>query len=278
MAVNGLTEADVVFLRELVLRRSAIVIDESKDYLIETRLEKLASDLNYANLGMLVTDVRRDSGTITRQLIEALTTHETLFFRDVRPFDALKREILPPMIAARQASRQLTIWSAACSTGQEIFSVAMLLREQFPEVLNWPVRLYATDISGPVVERAAQGRFQQLEVNRGLPAAMLVKYFERDGVDWKIKDEVRRMVRFEQLNLLHNWPADLRPDIVLLRNVLIYFNVTTKKEILTRVRHVLRPGGALLLGSAETTIGVDDSWERAPESLTPWYRLPRSGP
>ena len=127
MAVTGLPDADVVYLRELVQRRSAIVLDESKDYLIETRLEKLARDLNYANLGTLVADVRRDAGTVTRQLIEALTTHETLFFRDVRPFDALKREILPPLIAARQAARQLTIWSAACSTGQEIFSVALLL-------------------------------------------------------------------------------------------------------------------------------------------------------
>jgi len=254
------------------------VLDESKDYLIETRLEKLARDLNYANLGTLVADVRRDAGTVTRQLIEALTTHETLFFRDVRPFDALKREILPPLIAARQAARQLTIWSAACSTGQEIFSVAMLLKENFPEVLSWPVKLYATDISGQVVERAMQGRFQQLEVNRGLPAAMLVKYFERDGVDWKVKDEIRKMVRFEQLNLLHAWPSDLRPDIVLLRNVLIYFNVQTKKELLTRVRQTLRPDGALLLGSAETTLGIDDGWDRAPGSVTPWYRPLRSTP
>jgi chemotaxis protein methyltransferase CheR len=278
MAVIGLPDADVVFLRDLVQRRSAIVLDESKDYLIETRLEKLARDLNYANLGTLVADVRRDAGTVTRQLIEALTTHETVFFRDDRPFEALKREILPPLIAARQAARQLTIWSAACSTGQEIFSVAMLLKENFPEVLSWPVKLYATDISGQVVERAMQGRFQQLEVNRGLPAAMLVKYFERDGVDWKVKDEIRKMVRFEQLNLLHAWPSDLRPDIVLLRNVLIYFNVQTKKELLTRVRQTLRPDGALLLGSAETTLGIDNGWERAPGSVTPWYRPLRSTP
>lgn len=278
MAVNGLADADVVFLRELVQRRSAIVLDESKDYLIETRLEKLARDLNYASLGALVADVRRDAGTVTRHLIEALTTHETLFFRDVRPFEALKREILPSLIAARQATRQLTIWSAACSTGQEIFSVAMILKENFPELLSWPVKLYATDISGQVIERAMQGRFQQLEVNRGLPAAMLVKYFERDGVDWKVRDDIRKMVRFEQLNLLHAWPFDLRPDIVLLRNVLIYFNMQTKKELLARVRQTLRPDGALVLGSAETTLGIDDGWERAPGSLTPWYRALRSPP
>ena len=278
MAVNGLADADVVFLRELVLRRSAIVLDESKDYLVETRLEKLARDLNYANLAGLVADVRRDSGTVTRQLIEALTTHETLFFRDVRPFEALKREILPPLIAARQANKQLTIWSAACSSGQEIFSVAMMLRETFPDVVSWPVKLYATDISAQIIEKAQQGKFQQLEINRGLPAAMLVKYFDRDGVDWKVKDDIRKMVRFEQLNLLHAWPIDLRPDIVLLRNVLIYFNVQTKKELLTRVRQTLRPDGALLLGSAETTLGIDDGWERAPGSVTPWYRALRSTP
>lgn len=278
MAVNGLADADVVFLRDLVLRRSAIVLDESKDYLVETRLEKLARDLNYANLAGLVADVRRDSGTVTRQMIEALTTHETLFFRDVRPFEALKREILPPLIAARQASRQLTIWSAACSSGQEIFSVAMMLRETFPEVVSWPVRLIATDISAQILEKAQQGKFQQLEVNRGLPAAMLVKYFERDGVDWKVKDDIRKMVRFEQLNLLHAWPGDLRPDVVLLRNVLIYFSVATKKEILTRVRQTIRPDGALVLGSAETTLGIDDGWERAPGAQTPWYRVGRSTP
>jgi chemotaxis protein methyltransferase CheR len=278
MAVNGLADVDVVFLRDLVQKRSAIVLDESKDYLIETRLEKLARDLNYANLATLVSDVRRDAGTVTRQLIEALTTHETLFFRDVRPFEALKREILPPLIAARQASRQLTIWSAACSSGQEIFSVAMMLREQFPDVAAWPVKLYATDISAQILERAQQGRFQQLEVNRGLPAAMLVKYFERDGVDWKVKDDIRRMVRFEQLNLLHAWPIDLRPDIVLLRNVLIYVNVPTKKELLTRVRQVIRPDGALVLGAAETTLGIDDGWERAAGAQSPWYRIARGTP
>jgi chemotaxis protein methyltransferase CheR len=278
MTVTGLSEADVVFLRELVQKRSAIVLDDSKDYLLETRLDKLARDLNYASIAALVADVRRDAGTATRQLIEALTTHETLFFRDVRPFEALKREILPPLIAARQASRQLTIWSAACSTGQEIFSVAMMLRENFPDVASWPVKLYATDISGQVIERAMRGRFQQLEVNRGLPAAMLVKYFDRDGVDWKVKEDIRKMVRFEQLNLLHAWPLDLRPDVVLLRNVLIYFNISTKKEILARVRQILRPDGALVLGSAESTLGIDDAWERAPNSTTPWYRALRSAP
>jgi chemotaxis protein methyltransferase CheR len=278
MAVNGLVDADVVFLRDLVQKRSAIVLDETKDYLIETRLERLARDLNYANLAALVADVRRDAGTVTRQLIEALTTHETLFFRDVRPFEVLKREILPPLIAARQANRQLTIWSAACSSGQEIFSVAMMLREHFPDVVSWPVKLYATDISAQILERAQQGRFQQLEVNRGLPAAMLVKYFERDGVDWKVKDDIRRMVRFEQLNLLHAWPLDLRPDVVLLRNVLIYFNVPTKKELLTRVRQILRPDGALMLGAAETTLGIDDGWERAPGAQSPWYRVARGSP
>jgi chemotaxis protein methyltransferase CheR len=275
MAVTGLSDDDVVFLRDLVLKRSAIVLDESKDYLIETRLERLAQDLNYPSLAALVADARRDAGTITRQLIEAMTTHETLFFRDVKPFEALKREILPALIAARQSSRQLSIWSAACSTGQEIFSVAMLLREHFSEVTSWPAKLYATDLSVQVLERAMQGRFQQLEVNRGLPAAMLVKYFDRDGVDWKVKDDIRKMVRFEQLNLLHLWPGDLRPDIVLLRNVLIYFNAATKKDILARVRQVMRPDGALVLGSAETTLGVDDAWERAPGSSTPWFRLAR---
>jgi chemotaxis protein methyltransferase CheR len=278
MAVAGLTEADVVFLRDLIHRTSAIFLDESKDYLLETRLEKLAHELKYPGLAALITDVRRDSPGIAQHVVEALTTHETLFFRDVKPFETLKKEILPSLIAARQSSRQLTIWSAACSTGQEIYSVAMLLKEHFPEAFSWPVKLYATDISKPVIDRAILGRFQQLEVNRGLPATMLVKYFERDGIDWKVKEDIRRSVRFERLNLLHAWPSDLRPDIVLMRNVMIYFNAQTKKEILSRVRQAISRDGALILGSAETTHGIDEGWERAPGSMAPWYRAVRSSP
>jgi chemotaxis protein methyltransferase CheR len=232
VTVAGLTEADVVYLRDFIHRASAIFLDESKDYLLETRLEKLARELSYQSLAALVSDLRRDVPGVGQHVVEALTTHETLFFRDVKPFETLKKEILPPLIAARQGSRQLTIWSAACSTGQEIFSIAMLLKEHFPDAFGWPIKLYATDISKQVIERAMQGRFQQLEINRGLPAAMLVKYFEKDGLDWRLTEELRRSVRFERLNLLHSWPANLRPDIVFMRNVLIYFNAQTKKEIL----------------------------------------------
>ena len=278
MTVAGLTEADVVYLRDFIHRASAIFLDESKDYLLETRLEKLARELSYQSLAALVSDLRRDVPGVGQHVVEALTTHETLFFRDVKPFETLKKEILPPLIAARQGSRQLTIWSAACSTGQEIFSIAMLLKEHFPDAFGWPIKLYATDISKQVIERAMQGRFQQLEINRGLPAAMLVKYFEKDGLDWRLTEELRRSVRFERLNLLHSWPANLRPDIVFMRNVLIYFNAQTKKEILSKLRQTLSRDGALMLGSAETTHGIDEGWERAPGSMAPWYRVIRSAP
>lgn len=271
MAVNGLTGDDLAYIRDVVFRKAAIVIDESKDYLIETRLEKLAHDLNHPNIGALVGAIRRSPQTLTHQLVEALTTHETLFFRDVRPFEALKKEILPGLIAARQGTRQLTIWSAACSTGQEIYSIAMMLTESFPQLTGWSIKLFATDISGQIIERAIEARFHQFEVNRGLPATMLVKYFEKDGLEWRLKEPIRKMVTFQRLNLLDPWPVDLRPDVVLLRNVLIYFDVNTKKEILTRVRRILRPDGALLLGAAETTLGLDPGWERAP-GTTPWYR------
>jgi chemotaxis protein methyltransferase CheR len=203
-------------------------------------------------------------------VIAAVATNETTFFRDVHPFDAL-RDVVIPAVLAVNGGRSLAMWSAAASTGQEAYSMAMVVREHFPLVPD--VTILATDLSTDVLERARSGTFPQLEVNRGLPVRMLVKYFERNGRDWQLSGDIRGMVTFRRLNLARPF-AGLPPmDVVFLRNVLIYFDVPTKIEVLQRVAQVLRPGGYLFLGGAETTYGLNESFERVHPGKTVWYQL-----
>ena len=196
-----------------------------------------------------------------QKVVEAMTTNETLFFRDARAFDMLARSILPALIAERSAQRSLNIWCAACSSGQEPYSVAMLLREHRPSLEGWRIAITASDISRDMIARAHAGRYSRLEVNRGLPAALLVKYFEQHGPAWEIRPEIRRMVGFREINLIHDWPNLRDIHLVLMRNVLIYFDRATKKRILERIARLLDPRGYLILGGSETTINIDDSFE-----------------
>jgi len=266
---------DAAFICDLVRRKSAILLDVDKQYLIEMRLSQLACNQGYADVAALVAEARSGVHGVAVKIVEALTTHETLFFRDIQPFEALKKELLPKLAVDRAGTRHLTIWCAACSSGQEPYSVAMLLLEHFPALAQWPVRIIATDISRQILEKARQGRFTQMEVNRGLPAAMLVKYFERCGMSWQLKSEVRRLVEFRQLNLIDGWNITPRPDIVFLRNVLIYFDVKDKRAILDRVRGSIADGGTLFLGAAETTFNVADGWERLATDKHTYYRVQR---
>ena len=188
-------------------------------------------------------------------------TNETSFYRDPRVFGMLSKSILPTLIAARSAERSLTIWCAGCATGQEPYSLAMLLNDYRPSLDGWNVRIIATDISRDVLARAQAGRYSQFEVNRGLPAIQLVKYFQKEGSAWEIRAEIRRMVEFRELNLIHPWPRLAGIHLVLMRNVMIYFDVETRKAILGRTSLLLAPGGYLLLGGSETTMGLDDSFE-----------------
>ena len=211
----------------------------------------------FADLGALVRKLRAGPpAALELAVVEALTTNETSFFRDWKPFEALRQSILPDLIARNAATRRLDLWSAACSSGQEIYSLAMLLREHFPQLGTWEVALHAADLSTEMVERTRAGRFTQLEVNRGLPAPLLVKYFRREADAWRIDPTLRALVRPIQLNLAAPWPTLPQMDLVLLRNVLIYFDVPTKKLVLDRIRQRLRPGGVLFLGTAETTLGI----------------------
>jgi chemotaxis protein methyltransferase CheR len=249
------------YLRDLVYRRSAIVVEADKDYLLESRLQPVARAAGLGSIDELVKKIRGDErGALTSVVIEAMTTNETSFFRDAHPFEALRTKILPDMIAARASSRALRIWCAASSTGQEPYSIAMGIREAFPELASWNVQIIATDLNTAVLARARTGIYKQLEVNRGLPAPYLIKYFDRVGADWQINADIRKMVSFQELNLLDRWPLFAAQDVIFIRNVLIYFDIATKRQLLGRVRQALRPDGYLVLGGAETTLNLDEGY------------------
>jgi chemotaxis protein methyltransferase CheR len=213
------------------------------------------------DVGGLVLRMRRGDPALTDAVVDALTTNETSWFRDTHPFDAFTQHLLPD-VAKSSVSKQLTIWSAACSSGQEAYSLAMLLLDWLPGHPGYTARIVGTDISAKMVERARSARFSQLEVNRGLRAPYLVKYFDQNGRDWVLRQPLRDMCRFERGNLATPPVGVPTCDIVFLRNVLIYFDLDTKRTVLTHVRKVLRPGGFLVLGGAESTLNLDDAFQR----------------
>jgi chemotaxis protein methyltransferase CheR len=260
------------FVRDLVRRESAIVLSQGKEYLVESRLLPVARAEGVAGIEGLIEKVRQQPhGPASRRLVEALTTNETSWFRDGDPFSALRSTVVPDLAPSRATIRRLRVWSAACSSGQEAYSTAMTLLET-PAVADWSIEIVGTDLSSEMVQRARDGRYSQLEVNRGLPASHLVRYFERDGAGWRVNAQLRSMTRFSELNLMRPFPTVGRFDVVFLRNVLIYFDVETKRDILRRVRQVLAPDGYLYLGAAEMTMGVDDAWERVAAGRSSVYR------
>jgi chemotaxis protein methyltransferase CheR len=212
------------------------------------------------------------------QVVDALTTNETTFFRDYNPWESLRTLVMPELLARKERTRTLAIWSAGCSSGQEPYSIAMSIREHFPELLTWQLSILGTDISGSVLDRARAGRYGQLEVNRGLPAHLLVRHFTRAGMEWEIEEPIRRMVRFEQHNLNDVWPSMPPFDLVLMRNVMIYFETEAKRQVLAKMHDQLAPHGYLLLGASETTYSLSDDFIREPDGRTAWYRPVRTDP
>jgi chemotaxis protein methyltransferase CheR len=269
----AVTRADFDYLSKLVREQSAIVLEPGKEYLVESRLIPLARKEGFDSLGSLVASLRASKfNGIHRKVVEAMTTNETTFFRDLQPFEVLKQIVLPALIEKRSAERRLNIWSAASSSGQEPYSLAMLLREHFPALASWDIGILATDISREMLDRTREGRYNQLEVNRGLPAPLLIKYFQKQGLEWQISEELRRMIEVRELNLAAEWGRIPPIDIVLMRNVLIYFDTEMKKVILRKLRQVLSPGGYLFLGAAETTMNINDSFTRIPFEKTFYYQ------
>jgi chemotaxis protein methyltransferase CheR len=271
---NTIPENALIYIRDLVLTRSAIVLEPEKDYLIQARLEPVAKEAGYTSIDELAQYLRKTpSGPLHQKVVEAMTTNETSFFRDVHPFDALKDTVLPEILAKRAATKSLTMWCGAASSGQEPYTLAMLLRENFPQLTSWNLKFLATDISTQMLDKCREGKYSQLEVNRGLPAALLIKYFDKKGMSWRVKDDLINMIEYKQLNLAATWPSLPQMDIVFLRNVLIYFDVQMKKDILKKIRGVLKPDGYLFLGGAETTLNLDDQYQRVPLNGTSCYRV-----
>jgi chemotaxis protein methyltransferase CheR len=270
----ALDSADFEFVSTLVRKRSAIVLEPEKNYLVESRLLPVVRREGLSSVADLVARLRAGSQNgLPDMVVEAMTTNETSFFRDLNPFEALRKVVLPELLQRRANTRSLNIWCGAASTGQEPYTIALILREHFPGFSDWRISIVATDLSSEVLTKARQGRYSQLEVNRGLPAALLIKYFDRQGTQWQVKEDVRRLVDFRQLNLIDPSWGLMAIDIVFLRNVLIYFDVPTKKNVLQKIRQILRPDGYLFLGGAETTLNLDPGFDRISFERAGCYRL-----
>ncbi len=249
------------FLQEHVHSRAGIVLEGNKHYLFESRLAPIVRRLGLNSINELCELLRETrESDVGRSVVEAMTTNETYFFRDPSHYDAIRTVLLPCLKEQRKDTNKLQFWSAASSTGQEAYSLAMLLTEfGFP---GWNISILGTDFSSVIVDRARSGKYHQIEVNRGLPAAMLVRHFLRAGVEWQLSDTLRRMVRFETIDLRNSMRAMGPFDLVFCRNVLIYFDAATKLKILKEIHGTLFRGGWLLLGGAETAFGVDEWFDR----------------
>lgn len=254
--MQTLAGVDYGYLREIVFRFSQNVLDPSRDYLFDARLSRMLRDQGMTDLEELVECLkRRKNSALERSIAEAMTINETSFFRDGRPFELLRQQLLPKLIESRWPARSLRFWSAACSSGQEAYSLAMLMREYFPYPDGWNIRIEGTDICSEVVERARAGCYHRVEMNRGLPARFVVRYFDHEGENWTVKPEIRGMCNFRQANLCSSQPPfnriDDRFDVIFLRNVMLYFSQETRKRLLMSIHRLLAPDGILFLGASE---------------------------
>lgn len=255
------------FYADLLKNESGLIVTLEKIYLLESRLLPIAKKCGVDNLAELADKIAssRDRELIY-DVVEAMTTNETSFFRDVRPFDNLEKVVLPYFVQNRAGTRRLRIWSAACSTGQEAYSIAMILKEWEAKLAGWQIEIVGTDLSEDVLDKATNGVYTQFEVQRGLAVQRLVKFFEQNGDQWQVKQELRNMVRFQKGNLLGDLSGLGAFDIVFCRNVLIYFDLETKGQILTKVNRLLPDDGILFLGGAETVLGVSEEFKLLPDS------------
>lgn len=252
-----MTPSDYDFVRKLLKARSGLVLAPEKHYLVESRLMPIARKHSLFNLTGLIAKLKGpDAEALIVEVVEAMTTNESFFFRDKLPFEQFRDTVLPALMAAREGSRRIRVWCAAASTGQEPYSLAISLKEMGKELKGWRFEILATDLSNEVLEKAKAGIYTQFEVQRGLPALMLIKYFSQIGEMWQIAPEIRGMVKFMPLNLLDDFTHLGRFDLVFCRNVLIYFDQATKSAVLDRMADVTERDGYLVLGGAETVVGL----------------------
>ncbi len=274
MAEPELSPKDLDYVRDLVRTRSAIVLEPEKAYLVESRLVPLAKSEGLASMTELVAKLRGvPYGALHKKVVEAMTTNETSFFRDLVPFQVLREQILPEIIARKGTSKRLNMWCGASSSGQEPYSVMFTIFEHFPELKDWVIQYIATDISEEMLAKCREGKYSQLEVNRGLPAPLLTKYFVKKGMGWQVQEDIRRRIDFKPMNLAGPWLTFPPMDLVFIRNVMIYFDMDVKKQILGNIRKILDPNGYLFLGGSETTLNLDNEYERVAVSGTSCYRV-----
>jgi chemotaxis protein methyltransferase CheR len=258
------TPSDYEFLRKLLKERSGLDLSSDKQYLVESRLVPLARKFGWSGITELVQKMTNGSEELISEVVEAMTTNETFFFRDKIPFDHLSQTVLPALVQACASRRSLRIWCAASSTGQEPYSIAMCVKG-FAPLAGWRVEIVATDLSQAVLEKSKAGIFSQFEVQRGLPIQMLVKHFTQVGELWHLNADIRGMVQHRQLNLLHDFSHLGTFDVIFCRNVLIYFDQDTKAGVFGRLARMLDTDGVLLLGAAESVVGISDAFKPDPE-------------
>ncbi|MDZ4740173.1 MAG: protein-glutamate O-methyltransferase CheR [Alphaproteobacteria bacterium] len=255
-----MTPADFDFMAQMLKRRSGLVLTPEKAYLIESRIAPLVRRHGLANFEAVVLKLREGDERVARDVTEAMTTNESFFFRDKTPFDHFEKLMLPKLLQSRAGQKRLRIWCAAASTGQEPYSLAMLIKERWLQLKEWKVEIFGTDLSSEVLERAKAGLYSQFEVQRGLPVQLLVKYFIKEGEQFRLKDDIRSMVHYKVANLLDGYSGFGVFDVIFCRNVLIYFDAATKRGVLDRMAKLLPDDGYLLLGAAESVVGLSSSF------------------
>lgn len=264
---------DFDYIRTLLKAYSGVSLEDDKKYLVEVRLSPLYGEMKVESIAEIVEVLRRDNNSAIRErVLNSLLTNETYFFRDIHPFEMLRAELLPELFAARAAKKRLRIWSGACSTGQEPYSIAMIVNDLLARFPGFRVEIIATDIAEENLERAKAGQYSQAEVNRGLPAQMLVRHFTKKEAVWEINESIRDMVTFCKLNLFEAWVGIESADVILLRNVLIYFDQDAKKKILARIRRHVVEDGAVILGSSETVLGLSEEFHIVHTGKASLYR------
>jgi chemotaxis protein methyltransferase CheR len=254
------TPFDYEYLRKLLKDRSGLLLSADKQYLVESRLLPVARKSGINGLGDLVQKLKSGNEKLIVDVVEAMTTNESFFYRDKIPFDHFRETILPALLRARASQKRLRIWCAAASTGQEPYSLAMCIKENSDKFAGWRIEILGTDLSTEVLEKAKAGLYSQFEVQRGLPIQMLVKYFSANGELWQVSAELRGMVQYRPLNLLQDFSHLGRFDVVFCRNVLIYFDQETKVGVLNRIARIMEPDGYMVLGAAETVVGLTESF------------------
>jgi chemotaxis protein methyltransferase CheR len=259
------TPQDYEFLRKILKDRSGLDLSADKQYLVESRLVPLARKAGLPGIPELVVKMKSGDASLTTEVVEAMTTNETFFFRDKTPFDHLRDTVLPTLLQARAGRRTLRIWSAACSTGQEPYSIAICLKEKAAALAGWRIEIVGTDLSNEVLEKSRAGIYSQFEVQRGLPIQLLVKHFTQVGEMWQLNADIRSMVQHRQLNLLQDFGHLGTFDIIFCRNVLIYFDQDTKAGIFERLSRVVESDGFMVLGAAESVVGISDAFKPLPD-------------